>query len=421
MTTWNTDSLEKLTSKIGSGATPRGGKESYKDKGISLVRSQNVYDFEFEESGLAFIDDEQAANLSNVKVEANDVLLNITGHSVGRCCMVPDRVLPARVNQHVMILRADTQKLDPRYLLYYVNSPQIKHQLLQQTHGATRKALTKGQMQNFEVRYPSLPIQRRIADILGALDDKIELNRRMNRTLEDMAQTLYRHWFVDFGPFQDQPFVDSELGPIPEGWEVKTIGGVAKMRGGSTPKTSVDEYWDGGDITWFTPTDLTNSGRLYITDSSRQITEEGLNSCSTNYVPPYSLMMTSRATVGVVAFNRVRACTNQGFINVMPKEEVSRFQVYFWIDQMMPEIMARADGSTYPEISQRDFKPLPIAVPPAEVNAHFTDKVRPLFDRIESNILESDKLAETRDYLLPKLISGEISVEAAEEEVQTVA
>jgi type I restriction enzyme S subunit len=268
---------------------------------------------------------------------------------------------------------------------------------------------------------PPLPVQRRIADILGTLDDKIELNRRMNRTLEDMAQALYRHWFVDFGPFQDQPFVDSELGPIPEGWEVKTIGDVAKMRGGSTPKTSVDEYWDGGDITWFTPTDLTNSGRLYITDSSRQITEEGLNSCSTNYVPPYSLMMTSRATVGVVAFNRVRACTNQGFINVMPKDEVSWFQVYFWIGQMMPEIMARADGSTYPEISQRDFKPLPIAVPPKEVSDRFMDRVAPLFDRIESNTLESDKLAETRDYLLPKLIAGEIDFEAVQEQVEVTA
>ena len=416
MTNWSTDPLKNLTTKIGSGATPKGGKKSYKDEGISLIRSQNVYNLKFERDGLAFIDEDQAENLSHVQVEGKDVLLNITGHSVGRCCMVPDRILPARVNQHVMILRADPSRIDPRYLLYYVNSPDVKRGLLQRTHGATRDALTKGQMEAFEVKYPPLSVQRRIADILGALDDKIELNRRMNETLEAMAQALYRHWFVDFGPFQDREFTDTEeLGPIPKGWEVKPIKEVVDMLGGSTPKTKVDEYWDGGNITWFTPTDLTDQDQLFLEHSDRQITEEGLNSCSTNIFPPYSIMMTSRATVGVTAINRVEACTNQGFINIIPGDEVSLPQVYFWIDRMMHKIEARADGSTYPEISQRDFKPLPILVAPSEDVEEYVRQSKELFSLIENNIVESETLAETRDYFLPKLISGEIEVDAAQE------
>lgn len=189
------------------------------------------------------------------------------------------------------------------------------------------------------------------------------------------------------------------------------------MLGGSTPKTKVDEYWDGGTITWFTPTDLTDQDQLFLEHSDREITEEGLDSCSTNLFPPYSIMMTSRATVGVTSINRVEACTNQGFINIIP-EEVSLPQVYFWIDQMMHKIEARADGSTYPEISQRDFKPLPIVVAPKEDVEEYVEQSKSLFDLIENNILESGTLAETRDYLLPKLISGEIEVEGAEEVVE---
>jgi type I restriction enzyme S subunit len=171
---WNETTLGELTTKIGSGATPRGGSNSYKDEGISLIRSQNVLDLQFTTDGLAFIDDEQADGLKNVIVEEKDVLLNITGDSVARVCMVPNFVLPARVNQHVSIIRADTERTLPEYLLYNLIS-QKEELLMQSEIGATRKAITKGMIEQFELKIPPFEEQRAIASVLSSLDDKIDL------------------------------------------------------------------------------------------------------------------------------------------------------------------------------------------------------------------------------------------------------
>jgi len=195
MSEWKETGLGELTSKIGSGATPRGGSNSYKDKGISLIRSQNILDLQFSLSGLAFIDDEQANALKNVIVESNDILLNITGDSVARACKVPDFLLPARVNRHVAIIRADKNKMIPDFLLY--NLIVQKEELLSQSEiGATRRAITKGMIEKFQINLPPLPEQKAIAEVLSSLDDKIDLLHRQNKTLEQMAETLFRQWFL---------------------------------------------------------------------------------------------------------------------------------------------------------------------------------------------------------------------------------
>jgi len=173
--------LGAVCSKIGSGATPRGGKEAYRGGATSLIRSQNIYNDRFVHEGLAYIDDDQANELRNVVVEADDVLLNITGDSVARCCQVDPGVLPARVNQHVAIIRPRPETLDARFLRYSLVSPVMQaHLLALASAGATRNALTKGMLEKLVIAAPSLPEQRAIAHILGTLDDKIELNRRRN-------------------------------------------------------------------------------------------------------------------------------------------------------------------------------------------------------------------------------------------------
>lgn len=167
---WQLAALEDVATKIGSGATPRGGKSAYRDKGVTLIRSQNVYDYAFVDDGLAFIDDDQAASLDNVVVAQNDILLNITGASVARCCIVPRRHLPARVNQHVMIIRADTSKLDPHYLLMTINSPPRKQHLLSMARtGSTREALTKETMSRFDVVVPAPSVLKAFGDSVGAM------------------------------------------------------------------------------------------------------------------------------------------------------------------------------------------------------------------------------------------------------------
>jgi len=242
--------------KIGSGATPRGGQEVYRSSGISLIRSQNIHTGRFEFDGLAFIDEREAKRLNNVEVKAGDVLLNITGDSVARVCQAPAEVLPARVNQHVAIIRPNPDHLHADFLRYFLLSPVMQsYMLMLAGAGATRNALTKGMIEEF--RIPALEVneQRAIARILGALDNKIELNRRTNAALEATARALFQSWFVDFDPVRakaegGQPdgmdaetaalfpdsFEDSALGALPSGWRVGTVGDEFKLIMPSVPE-----------------------------------------------------------------------------------------------------------------------------------------------------------------------------------------
>lgn len=191
--------------KIGSGATPKGGSSVYSDSGsIWLIRSQNIYNDGFNPSGLVFISEDAADKLKNVIVQENDILLNITGDSVARVCLAKKEYLPARVNQHVAIIRPDPKHFDARYLRYVLASPVVQQILLNlASAGATRNALTKGMIEEFEVSKPPLSIQIAVADHLESFDEKITLNRQINQTLEQMAQTLFKSWFVDFDPVID--------------------------------------------------------------------------------------------------------------------------------------------------------------------------------------------------------------------------
>ncbi|HUW44382.1 MAG TPA: restriction endonuclease subunit S [Dehalococcoidia bacterium] len=222
---WSVAKLGPLCSKIGSGMTPRGGESVYTGDGVALIRSQNVYNAEFAMDGLAHITDEQAEKMNGVEVLKGDVLLNITGDSVARSCTMPDSVLPARVNQHVSIIRPDNQALDARFLMYYLISPYMQAYLLSLAgSGGTRKALTKSMIEEFIIPLPMIDEQKRIADIISAYDDLIESNRRRIGLLEQAACLLYREWFVHLR-FPGHEHVKITDG-VPEGWESKGFANV---------------------------------------------------------------------------------------------------------------------------------------------------------------------------------------------------
>ena len=245
---WTTFRLGDACTKIGSGATPSGGSNAYQNTGpYALIRSQNVHNHQFRHEGLAYIDDKQARKLSNVEVYADDVLLNITGDSVARSCQVDPAILPARVNQHVAIIRTDRSILSPSFLRYALIEPSMQEQLLSLADsGGTRKALTKRDIESLSLVVPqSVRHQEKISNILETLDAKIELNRRISKTLEEMARALFNSWFVDFDPVRAKAegrssglpshldslfpnsFQSSELGPIPDGWTVEPLSEVA--------------------------------------------------------------------------------------------------------------------------------------------------------------------------------------------------
>jgi type I restriction enzyme S subunit len=274
--------------------------------------------------------------------------------------------------------------------------------------GSAIPSLTTSLLNRIEIILPPLTEQRAIASMLSALDDKIELNLQMNKTLEEMAMALYKHWFIDFGPFKDGDFVESELGLIPAGWEVKTIGDVIETIGGGTPKTSEPNYWQNGDIDWYSPTDLTTSNSLYSLGTAKKITSRGLAKSSAKLLPPNTLLMSSRATIGALTITRKEACTNQGFISMIPNDKISVFQLYCWAKANMKLIESKANGSTFKEISKSEFRALLITI--GSRHNEYLLKSSELFARIESNLIENQILKPQREHLLPKLISGEVKI-----------
>lgn len=421
--------LGMVCSKIGSGATPRGGKEAYRGGATSLIRSQNIYNDRFVHDGLAFLDDKQADGLRNVAVEVGDVLLNITGDSVARCCQVDPDVLPARVNQHVAIIRPWPEVLDARFLRYSLVSPTMQAQLLARASaGATRKALTKGMLKSLVIKAPTLPEQRAIAHILGSLDDKIELNRRMNKTLEVMARASFKDWFVDFGPVRAkmenrEPYlprevwdlfpdrlVASELGEIPEGWKQNTLADLTILNPESwsrkAPPSEI-EY-----------VDLANTKWGQIEKTSRMTWEHAPSRAQRILRPGDSILGTVRPGNGSYALIGSDGLTGStGFAVLRPRHDAGKAAVYLAATsgENIDRLAYLADGGVYPAVSPEAVLATPLVLPEintpkASILQAFSDTVDALLDSIEQRKSESKNLAGMRDTLLPKLISGELRV-----------
>ena len=277
--------------------------------------------------------------------------------------------------------------------------------------------------------------QRAIARVLGALDDKIELNRRMNGTLEEMARALFRSWFVDFDPVRakidgrwrrgeslpglpsdlynllPERMVPSELGEIPEGWEVKTVGDLATVVGGSTPSTKTVEYWEGGTHCWATPKDLATLSVPVLLDTERKITDTGLKRIASGLQPPGTVLLSSRAPVGYLAINEIPVAINQGFIAIQPKRGVPNLFLLYWCDSFLAEILNHANGSTFLEVSKSSFRGIPIVEPSEPVLACYRELASILYQKLVANERSTRALSDQRDALLPKLVSGQVKVD----------
>jgi type I restriction enzyme S subunit len=213
---------------------------------------------------------------------------------------------------------------------------------------------------------------------------------------------------VDFGPFQDGEFVESEVGLVPRGWEIVTVGDVCQVVNGATPSTKVAKYWDGGDICWATPTDMTALTAPVIFDTGKKITQHGLQNCSATLLPVGSVLVTSRATIGISAINYAPMTTNQGFKSLICGPRATNHFMLLTMKNRVDEMIGRANGTTFLEINSTNFKALELVLPPQEVMAAFDRQVKPYFDQIYANQRENAALAATRDYLLPRLLVGEI-------------
>lgn len=414
---WKTYKLSEVTTKIGSGATPRGGQEAYKSSGISLIRSQNVLDFTFSTNGLAFIDDEQASKLNNVTIEENDILLNITGDSVARVCKVPSEYLPARVNQHVAIVRADSSILNSEFLKYSLLEKTNKDKLLTlASAGATRNAITKSMIENFEIVLPELQEQKSIASILSAIDAKIENNLAINKTLEEMAMALYKHWFVDFGPFQDSEFVESELGRIPKGWEViqfsKIVSKYIDNRGKTPP---IEE--EGIPLL---EVKHISSNLFPDLKVQKYVSENTYNNWFRNHLEEDDIIISTVGTVGLTSlvptFSKVAIAQNLLGLRFEKNKFPTGFMFYlmkspYFLNQIENRLVITVQKS----IKRSDLDKIPCLIPNQNLINSFNEIATGYIKQIENNLTENQTLTQLRDTLLPKFISGEVRLKEFQE------
>ena len=431
---WQVKRLGSFCTKIGSGATPRGGSEVYLNSRVShaLVRSQHVFDRHFHTAGLAFISDSHAKELQNAEVQSGDVLLNITGDGVtfGRSCIVPNRVLPACVNQHVSIIRPDRRVCDPGYLLSVLTHPSSKGYIESFNSGGSRRAITKGHIESFAIPLPPLAEQKAIAAVLGALDDKIELNRRMNATLEAMARALFQSWFVDFDPVRakldgrrptgldpetaalfPESFQDSEVGHIPSGWKITTLGACIGFRSGFSFKS---QDWQESGV----PVVKIGSVKPGIIDLSQvsYVSEEIAQLAARYRLSTGDMLIGMTGYVGEVGL--VPPSNNPPLLNqrvgkfVMPKAGTESL-AFWYCTTRQPEfrafVEARSHGTAQANVSGEAIMEFPLVAPAPEILVAFNRECQPMLDRILSNHAESRTLAILRDTLLPKLLRGEMS------------
>ena len=362
-------------------------------------------------------------------LEEGDLLFarqSLVLEGAGRCSIFLGDDEPVTFESHLTRVRLDQARAYPPYYFYYFQSHHGRsaiRSIVEQGAGAS--GIRGRDLAVLEIQWRPLRQQRAIAHVLGTLDDKIELNRRMNQTLEEMAQAIFQDWFVDFGPVRakmegDDPYlppelwdlfpddmVDSELGEIPEGWSIKEVGQLADIVGGSTPRTKVEEYWRGGTHCWVTPKDLSTLSTSVLLDTERKITDAGLKTISSGLLWPGTVLLSSRAPIGYLAINEVPTAVNQGFIALKPKEQMSNMYLLLWCKASADEIISHANGSTFLEISKSSFRSIPLSIPPNPLMSAYKAIAATLHHKVVETEKTSHTLSAQRETLLPKLISGD--------------
>lgn len=379
------------------------------DVGIPLIRTPNIG------VGRLILDNVQRISENTYKQWSRRAeprpgdLIMAREAPVGHVAIVPNNEKVC-LGQRTVLIRLKDAGVDANYLNYLLNSSAMNTYLNLISNGAT-----VGHLNVTDIRRLSLPIlprkstQQKIAAILIAYDDLIENNQRRIALQEKIAEEIYREWFVRLRfPGHDKVKV---IKGVPEGWKLVKLERAFEYTGGGTPTKVVDRYWDDGDVNWFTPSDITGANGMFLKRSGEQCTEEGLNNSSAKIFPAYSVMLTSRATIGAVGINLTPACTNQGFITCIPNAQYPLPYLYHWIKLAKPYFELLSGGATFAELTKGTFKKIEILTPPEQLVGEFNELESPFFKAIEMYQRQNARLIETRDRLLPRLISGKLSVE----------
>jgi type I restriction enzyme S subunit len=388
--------------KMLSGGTPSKNEPRFWDGDIPWVGSGELSQRRIHDTELRVT--ELGAENGTRLVPEKTVLVVVRGMSLAKEFRVSLTMRPVTFNQDLKAMKP-SPKIDSVFLYYYLQSQRhaIRDSATEASHGT--KKIESRILENWPLPVVEKAEQKRIASILSAYDDLIGNNRRRIQLLEQAACLLYKEWFVSLR-FPGHGHTRMKDG-LPAGWERRRVSELCETVGGGTPSTKVPDNW-GGDIPWVVPSDITKNGCLVLLDTERKITEKGLRDSSAKMLPPDTILMTSRASVGFFALMDRPVCTNQGFISIIPHEVEMRMFLLFNLLSRVEEIRGNAKGATFPEISKGRFRDMTVVVPSRMLVGQFSEIASDVIRQLRTLMKSTSNLEKARDLLLPRLMSGEL-------------
>jgi len=391
-------------------------KEDYVTEGTPIVTVEHLGEISFNLDNLPLVSDEDKDRLSKYVLKEGDIVFSRVG-SIDRCTYVSKKEDGWLFSGRCIRVRFN-EKADARYVSFYFRQKYFKQMMLNISVGAIMPSLNTSLMDNLPIFLPSKTTQQKIANVLSSLDSKIELNNKINTELEAMAKTLYDYWFVQFDfPDKDgKPYKTSggkmvwnnELKrEIPDGWEVGTVLDVAELLGGGTPKKEESLHWN-GTIPFFTPADTENS--FFVISTKESITEFGLKNCSSKLYPKGTIFITARGTVGNLNIASKNMAMNQSCYAIQAKENINFCFLHQCVNDFVKYLKAKANGSIFDAIVSNDFKQTPIVIPSLDVIKKFGLISESIYEKILSSRLENQTLSNLRDWLLPMLMNGQVTI-----------
>ncbi|WP_405305896.1 restriction endonuclease subunit S [Methanobrevibacter sp.] len=365
-----------------------------------------------------YIDDELDELVNSTKkeqkthsIKKGDVFLTRTSETLdelGMSCVALKDYPEATFNGFTKRLRPKYKKIIyPLYACYYFRSSIFRKYVDSMAIMTTRASLNNNILSKLPIFFPSYDEQKKIGYLLHNLSLKIELNKKINNHLDELCHLIFKYYFIDFMPFKSKGFIDSEIGEIPEGWKIITVGDILDCKLGGTPSRSNESYW-GGDIAWI------NSGKVNefrIIEPSEYITELGLKKSATKLLPAKTTVIAiTGATLGQISLLEIDSCANQSVIGVIPNNKYPYEFVYPLISSILLDLLKHQTGGAQQHINKNNLESFNIVCPPADIISEYKNIVSSLYSQISANCFEIENLQKLRDTLLPKLMSGEIDV-----------
>lgn len=389
--------------KIGYGIVQPGNSVT---NGVPVIKVNNIL------SGLRNVHDLDTTSIENdrkysrTKLVGGELIVSVVG-TIGKTAIVPQDFAGCNLVRATALIDIPDSLLT-RWVKYYIDSPKGQHYISKNLNTTVQPTLNVKSL--VEMPIPLYPTDYMMVatSTLATLDDKIAVNKKICENLEAQAQALFKHWFVDFAPFKDGKFVESELGLIPEGWRVCTLGEICKCELGGTPSRANKSYW-GGNIAWI------NSGevnKFRICEASEFITEDGLNHSATKLLPAKTTVLAiTGATLGQVSLLEIDSCANQSVVGVKENETIPYTFIYPAIKCNIGKLVNMQTGGAQQHINKDNIQSLQFIEPPKNIMEEYKLTTLPIYEEIGKLCFENLRLATLRDTLLPKLMSGEIPLE----------